>query len=199
MKGINFESGKNLLLRWAGVKGILPREVFWQDVRGKVKQMIKELLEYSLDKELEAILKAGYYQHTQLREGYRNGYRPRSLITHIGGRIDNFLVPRAREPVRFKVIERYRRRVKEFDYAILNCFLNGQSTRKTALFFYNFFSESSISHQTVSNILKRLDSLVNQYLKKRLTDNYLFLLVDAKYIKIKPEGKRKRGNVLKFL
>jgi len=36
--------------------------------------MIKELLEFSLEKELEAILKAEKYQHTPLREGYRNGY-----------------------------------------------------------------------------------------------------------------------------
>jgi transposase-like protein len=192
MKDINFESDKSLLLRWAGVKNFLPREVFWVDIRSKVKRMIKQILEYSLNKELEGILKAEYYQHTELREGYRNGYRPRSLITHIGGRIDNFLIPRSRKPVRFKVIERYQRRVNEFDYAILSCFLNGQSSRKTVKFFYNFFSESSISHQTVSNILKRLDSLVNQYLKKRLTDDYLFLIVDAKYIKINPEDKRKR-------
>jgi transposase-like protein len=154
--------------------------------------MIKDILEYSLNKELEAILKAEKYEHTSLREGYRNGYRPRSLITHIAGRIDNFLIPRARKAIKFKVIERYQRRLDEFDYAILECFLNGQSTRKTALFFYNFFSESNISHQTVSNILKKLDSLVNQFLKKKLNDEYLFLIVDAKYIKITPLNKRKK-------
>ena len=192
MKKLNFNSGKNLLLRWAGVKDILPKEVFWQDIRSKVKQMIKEVLEYSLNKELEAILKAEKYQRCELREGYRNGHRPRSLITHIGGRIDNFLVPRAREKVKFKLIKAYQRRLDEFDYAILNCFLNGQSTRKIAQFFYNFFSESSISHQTVSNILKRLDSIVNRFLKKKLSDEYLFLIVDAKYIKITPQSKRKR-------
>lgn len=90
MKQLNFDSGKNLLLRWAGVKKILPKEIFWYDVRSKVKQMIKELLEYSLNKELEAILKAERYQHTELRESYRNGYYKRSLITHLVGEIDNF-------------------------------------------------------------------------------------------------------------
>ena len=192
MKQLNFEPGKNLLLRWAGVKDILPKEVFWLDLRSKVKQMIKQVLEYSLNKELEAILKAERYQHCELREGYRNGYRSRSLVTHIAGRIDNFLVPRARRKVKFKLIKAYQRRLDEFDYAILNCFLNGQSTRKTAKFFYDFFSESNISHQTVSNILKRLDGVVNSFLKKRITDDYLFLIVDAKYIKITPQNKRKR-------
>ena len=182
MKEVNFDSGKNLLLRWAGVKKILLKEIFWYDVRSKVKRMIKQILEYSLNKELEAILKAGYYQRTELREGQRNGYRRRSLGTHIAGRIDNFLVPRARKSVKFSILKRYQRRLDEFDYAILNCFLNGQSTRKTAQFFYNFFSESNISHQTVSNILKRLDSLVNQFLKKKMNDDYSFLIVDAKYI-----------------
>ena len=60
MKEINFEPGKNLLLRWAGVKDILPGEVFWLDLRSKVKQM--QVLEYSLNKELEATLKAEKYQ-----------------------------------------------------------------------------------------------------------------------------------------
>jgi len=183
MKEVNFESGKNLLLRWAGVKNILPKEIFWEDVRSKVKQMIKELLEYGLNKELEAILKAGYYQCTELREGQRNGYRRRSLGTHKEDRIDNFLVPRARKSVKFTLLKRYQRRLDEFDYAILNCFLNGHSTRKTAQFFYNFFSESNISHETLSNILKKIDNLVNQFLKKKINDDYSFLIVDAKYIK----------------
>jgi len=154
----------------------LPGEVFWQDVKGKVKQMIKELLEYSLNKELEAILKAEKYQHTQLRVGYRNGCYKRSLITHLVGRIDNFLVPRARQRIEFKLLERYKRRLDEFDYAVLNCFLNGQSSRKVSKFFYDFFSESNISHQPVSNILKRLDSLVNQFLNKEEINRWLSLL-----------------------
>jgi transposase-like protein len=180
VKGVNFDYGKNLLLRWARVKDILPKEVFWFNLRSKVKRMIKEILEYSLNKELDAILKAEKYEHTQLREGYRNGYRVRSLITHIAGRIDNFLVPRSRKPINFKLLKRYERRLDEFDHAVLTCFLNGQSTRKTTQFFHNFFSESNLSHQTVSNILKKLDSLVNQFLKKKLSDDYLFLIVDAK-------------------
>jgi len=64
--------------------------------------------------------------------------------------------------------------------------------QKNSLIFYNFFSESSLSHQTVSNILKRLDSLVNQFLKKKIGDDYSFLIVDAKYIKISPQNKRKK-------
>jgi len=66
----------------------LPGEVSWLDLRSKVKQM--QVLEYSLNKELEATLKAERYQHCELREGYRHGYRTRSLVTHIAGRIDNF-------------------------------------------------------------------------------------------------------------
>jgi len=176
----------------AYVKSILPKEIFWQDIRSKVKQMIKKVLEYSLNKELEAILKVEKYQHTELRVGYLNGYYRRSLITHLIGRIDNFLVPRTRKKVKFRLLEKYKRRLDEFDYAILNCFLNGQSTRKTAKFFYNFFSESVISCQTVSNILKRIDSLVNLFLKQTIKDDYLFLIVDAKYIKISPQNKRKK-------
>jgi transposase-like protein len=63
---------------------------------------------------------------------------------------------------------------------------------KKAQFFYNFFKETNLSHQTVSNILKKLDSLVRQFLKKKLTDEYLFLIVDAKYIRINPLNKRKK-------
>ena len=168
MKQLSFEPGKNLLLRWASVKSILPKEIFWEDIRSKVKQMIKKVLEYSLNKELESILKAERYQRTELRTGYRNGYYKRTLITHLVGRIDNFLVPRTRKKIKFRLLEKYKRRLNEFDYAILNCFLNGQFTRKIAKFFYNFFSESNITHQTVSNILK-----------KTITDDYLFLIVDA--------------------
>jgi putative transposase len=192
MKELNFDYGKNLLLRWIGVKNFLPKEIFWEDIRSKVKQMVKRVLEYSLEKELEGIIRAGRYEHTSLREGYRNGYRRRSLITHLCGRIDNLLVPRARERVKFKLLKRYQRRVDEFDYAVLSCFLNGQSTRKIAQFFYNFFGEINLSHQTVTNIIKTLDGLARQFIRKSLRDEYMFLIVDAKYIRVSPISKRKR-------
>ena len=146
----------------------MPKEIFWFDIRIKVKQIMKKVLEYSLNKELEAILEAERYQRIQTRKGYRNGYYSRALITHLCGTINNLLIPRSRKRVKFKLLDKYKRRLDEFDYAILNCFLNGQFTRKIAKFFYNFFSESNITHQTVSNILK-----------KTITDDYLFLIVDA--------------------
>ena len=145
MKELNFDYNNNLLLRWANVKDISLGDIFWIDVRSKVKQMIKEVLEYGLCMEFKGILKAERYEHTFLREGYRNGYRKRGLITHIAGRIDDILVPRARKGIKYKLIKAYQRRLDEFDYAILTCFLNGQSTRKTANFFYNFFSEINLS------------------------------------------------------
>jgi len=36
------------------------------------------------------------------------------------------------------------------------------------------------------------DSLVNQFLKKKISDDYSFLIVDAKYVKISPQNKRKK-------
>ena len=66
--------------------------------------MIKKVLEYSLNKELEAILEAERYQHTQTRKGYRNGYYSRTLITHLCGAINNLLIPRSRKRVKFKLM-----------------------------------------------------------------------------------------------
>jgi len=75
----------------------LPKEIFWFDIRIKVKQIMKKVLEYSLNKELESILKAEKYQHAELRIGYRNGHYKRRLITHLVGKIDNLLVSRSKK------------------------------------------------------------------------------------------------------
>ena len=48
---------------------------------------------------------------------------------------------------------------------------------------HNFFKETTIGPQTVSNILK----------KKLNDEDYLFLIVDAKYIKINPKIKEKKS------
>ena len=43
---------------------------------------VKRLLERSMKAELLEEIRAGAYRRTELRRGYRNGYRSRSLLTN---------------------------------------------------------------------------------------------------------------------
>lgn len=55
-------------------------------------------------------LRAGRYRHKELRRGYRNGYRRRSLLTELG-LVEHLRVPRDREGLyQPAVLERYQRR-----------------------------------------------------------------------------------------
>jgi len=60
----------------------------WQETTGKgedgLLQVMQSVVQRVLDEELSAFLEAGSYERTEERKGYRNGYKPRTLVTRAG-------------------------------------------------------------------------------------------------------------------
>ena len=60
-----------------------------------IRALLRQTIQQVLEEELTAFLKAEPYSRTEERLGYRNGYKPRMLLTRVG-RLD-LMVPKDRE------------------------------------------------------------------------------------------------------
>jgi transposase-like protein len=174
---------------WREVK---EEEDWWGDLKVETAKLVKRLLESAMDEEILEHVKVRRYERSDTRRGYRNGYRHRSLLTEFG-LLDAIRVPRDREGgYRPGVLPRYCRRQRQVDRMVREMFLSGVSTRRVEEVVMPLLGEG-ISAQTVSRITRSLDHEVSLYHRRRLDDNYLYLVVDGITLKVKgATGVKKR-------
>lgn len=151
-------------------------------VRAAVRGYLQEVLE----EEMTAALGADKGERTQGRLGYRSGYYERALITRVG-RLD-LRVPQDREG-RFStaLFERYQRSEKALVAALVAMYVQGVSTRKVKR-----ITEALCGHRfsasTISNIVKTLDAQLLAFARRRLAEPFAYLIVDARYEKVREGG-----------
>jgi transposase-like protein len=174
---------------WQEVKG---EDDWWGDVKEETKQLIKRLLESTMDEEIIAQLQVTRYQRSGHRRGYRNGYRQRSLLTEYG-LLDGIHVPRDRQGIHQPtMLERYQRRQKEVNRMVREMFLAGVSTRKVQEVLRPIL-KVDLSPQSVSRIVRSLDAEVRHFHMRRIEDEYRYLFLDGITMKVKGvSGVKKR-------
>ena len=175
-------------------KEVKEEEDWWGDINERVLNMVKLIVESSLEEELLEQLQASKYRRSELRRGYRNGHYERSLYSQFGV-IKALRIPRARESYESKILPRYQRRQEEVDEMVRNMFLAGVSTRRVGEVLSCIGGER-ISAQTVSRISKSLDREVATYHCRRLSDKYLYLLFDGISLKVRGALKAQKRQVL---
>jgi len=174
---------------WREVKG---EEDWWGDLKKETVRVVRRLLEGAMEAELLEQLRAGRYRRTELRRGYRNGYRERSLLTELG-LVEHLRVPRDREgQYQPTVLPRYQRRQGKVNHLVREMFLCGVSTRKVQEVLSPLLGPV-VSAQTVSRIVRILDGEVWRYHQRRLRDCYQYLFLDGITLKVKrATGVKKR-------
>ena len=178
--------------RWLEVK---EDEEWWDEIRPRTLATVKRLLEDAMESELIDELHAAKYRRTELRRGYRNGYRYRGLLTELGP-IERIRVPRDRDGLyQTKVFPRYERRQKRVNEMVREMFLSGVSTRRVREVIEPLLGDG-VSAQTVSRICRSLDAEVRRYHSRELDDCYRYLLLDGIVLKVKGAVEVKRRVVL---
>lgn len=171
------------------------KDYFWEDTKGAAKNMIKLLLEECLQIELSKHIGFAYYEHSPLRVDKRNGYYMRGLGTEMGY-LEQIRIPRPRGGgFSFLAIKKYKRRQDTVNKLLLNTFLAGVSTRRVGEVLENVL-EDKPSSSTISRVTKDLDNEVNKYHAKKLTDAFIYLIVDGVYVGIKGALKSNKRPVL---
>ena len=139
-----------------------------------------------LEAEMTEALAAEKGERTEGRLGYRSGYYQRTLITRVGTL--ELRVPQDRAG-RFstELFERYQRSEKALVGALAEMYVQGVSTRKvkaiTEALCGHSFSASSISAMN-----KRLDESLKAFSERRLAEAYPYLILDARYERVREGG-----------
>ncbi|TRZ55181.1 MAG: IS256 family transposase [Rhodocyclaceae bacterium] len=154
--------------------------------RDLMKALMKEALQEVLEGEMTEFLGAAPSERTEGRNGYRAGYYGRSLVTRIGKL--ELRVPRDRGgEFSTALFERYARSEKALVAALAEMYVQGVSTRKVKAITEELCGHS-FSASAISSINKGLDESLARFANRRLDEPYPYLILDARYEKVREAG-----------
>jgi putative transposase len=181
MPGIKALTGRSVADLWKEVKN---PDAFWEELHDEMTDAIHDLLESALEEEMLEQLQVGWYQRHPDRVDRRNGFYTRSLATRLGV-ITNLHVPRSRQgKYQSQILPHYQRYEASVQDMVQEAFLAGVSTRRVGAVLEPMVGEP-VSAQTVSRITQRLDSAVQAFHRRKLSDDAVYLFLDGVYVRIK--------------
>ena len=158
------------------------QEVLIND-EGFLKEMVEKVCQRIMETEITEFLGADPHERTEERIGYRNGYKPRILRTRVGEL--NLMVPKDREGnFSSRLFARYQRNEKALVLALQEMYLQGVSTRKVKEI-TEALCGLEFSKSLVSELSKELDLEISTWRNRKLTQDYPYLIIDARYEKVR--------------
>ena len=155
---------------------------------GAIPAILGKLFDQAMIAEREAHINAGAYERSEGRDGYANGFKPRSLQTRVGKL--SLHVPQVRgssEKFYPKCLERGARSERALMVAAAEMYVQGVSTRRVEAVFQAMGVEGYSAEQ-VSNAAKALDEELAKWRSRRITQCVKVLYVDATYQKVRVDG-----------
>src|ERR1700733_1896647 len=151
-----------------------------------VRSAVQSFVQAALEAEMTEALGAEKGERTEGRLGYRSGYYGRALITRVGTL--ELRVPQDRAG-RFstELFERYQRSEKALVGTLAEMYVQGVSTRKVKAV-TEALCGHSFSASSISAINKSLDESLKAFSERRLTDPFPYLILDARYERIREGG-----------
>lgn len=153
-----------------------------------IKMMLEVMMKAVMEAGVEKHLGAGRHERTEERKGHRNGYKPRTLKTRVGE--FDLSVPQVRgtEPYSPHFFAKWKRTERALLVACAEMYFMGVSTRKVK----NVLEKMGgfeLSASTVSCVAQDLDEKLAEFRNRRLdASHWLFLVVDACYVKVRRKG-----------
>jgi putative transposase len=140
-----------------------------------LRQMVETLLNQVLQAEATEHLHAQPYEHTEEREGHRNGTKPRQLITRAGTL--QVLLPQVREGgFHTDLFERYQRTEQALVVTLMEMVVNGVSTRKVTRITEEGCGKE-FSTSTVSALCQQRDPVIQAWNERRLDAQSIPLVI----------------------
>lgn len=151
-----------------------------------LREIVQDLLQEMLEGEMTEALGASKSERSDGRVGYRSGHYNRTLITRVGKL--ELRVPQDRDG-RFstELFERYQRSEQALVATLAEMYVQGVSTRKVKIITEELCGHS-FSASTISAINKRLDESLTAFARRRLDEPFAYLIIDAKYEKVRQAG-----------
>jgi len=161
-----------------------------------IKMMLEVMMRAVMEAGVEKHLGAGRHERTENRKGHRNGHKPRKLKTRVG-ELD-LVVPQVRgiEPYSPHFFAKWERTERALLVACAEMYFMGVSTRKVK----NVLEKMGgfdLSASTVSCVAQELDEKLAEFRARRLDEcDWLFLMVDACYVKVRRNKRMVKQAVL---
>jgi putative transposase len=156
------------------------------DVLTAIKDMFKDVLQETLEAEMDTQLGYGKYDISEKQtQNSRNGYSKKTVKSQLGPVELN--VPRDRtgefEP---KIISKYQRNVTGIEDKVMYLYAAGMTTRDISEQIKNLY-DVDISSDMVSNITNRIIPIVTEWQNRPLEKTYSFIFMDAIHYKVRED------------
>ncbi len=151
-----------------------------------LREVVRAVLQEVLEAEMTDALGAAKGERTAARLGYRAGYYSRTLVTRVGKL--ELRVPQDREG-RFstELFERYQRSEQALVATLAEMYVQGVSTRKVKAVTEELCGHA-FSASAISAVNKRLDEGLAAFARRRLEEPFAYLVLDARYEKVREAG-----------
>jgi putative transposase len=151
-----------------------------------LREIVRTVLQEILEAEMTDALGAAKSERSAGRLGYRAGYYGRTLITRVGKL--ELRVPQDREG-RFstELFERYQRSEQALVATLAEMYVQGVSTRKVKAITEELCGHA-FSASAISAINQRLDESLAAFAQRRLEEPFAYLILDARYEKVRESG-----------
>jgi len=151
-----------------------------------LREIVRSVMQAMLEAEMADALGAGKGERTAARLGYRSGYYGRTLVMRVGKL--ELRVPQDRDG-RFstELFERYQRSEQALVATLAEMYVQGVSTRKVKAITEELCGHS-FSASAISAINKRLDASLAAFASRRLVEPFPYLILDARYEKVREGG-----------
>jgi len=156
-------------------------------------ELIRIVINAAMQAERSEHLQAAPYQHTEERQGYANGFKPKTLRTRVGD--ITFAVPQVREGGFYpQALEKGLRSERALTLALAEMYVQGVSTRKVKAITEQLCGVS-ITSSAVSQATLQLDGELTKW-RERPLGEYPFLFLDAYYEQVREDGQVRHLAVL---
>jgi putative transposase len=152
-----------------------------------LREGVRVLAEALMEVEVAQHLGAGRHERTPERSGQRNGYRERTWDTRVG--TVELRAPRVRDGGFFPSLLEPRKRAERALAAVVQeASGEGVSTRRVDDL-VKALGMDGISKSQVSRLCQTLDEEVARFRARPLTAAYLYLWLDATFVKVRDQGR----------
>lgn len=151
-----------------------------------LREIVRSVMQAMLEAEMDEALGAGKSERSDTRLGYRSGHYTRTLVTRVGKL--ELRVPQDRAGhFSTELFERYQRSEQALVATLAEMYVQGVSTRKVKAITEELCGHA-FSASTISAINKKLDASLAAFAHRRLDEPFPYLILDARYEKVREAG-----------
>ena len=174
----------------------IPEEILEQicaDGFDALPDLVRIMINAAMRIERQKHLGASPYERTPQRQGYANGYKPKTMATRVGK--ITFDIPQVREGDFYpSSLEKGIRSERALKLALAEMYVQGVSTRKVAAITEQMCG-FAVSSSQVSRATAELDEQLQAW-RERPLGRMRYLYLDARYEKVRQDGQVRNAALL---